>query len=195
MPQSKSLQSSLVLLFAMCMFGCSDGNATGPGIVSSVAPATSISSVTGEDKGGSCSSGEDVGRYLGNYHVFSVERMTGGLTSEAKARSKSSAPVVLSTAIYKSGWLDKGIRNPRYVISCYPVPAGEGEVPVVTWNAHWTNFYGFGTNRRVIKVLEVHDPADADKSPYTWFEVVDVDGNEQLWQQHDGWLLRMTRAH
>lgn len=194
MSQSKRLQVSIVLLFAMCMSGCSDGNAADPGVVSA-GPAGNTSSVTGTDKSEPCLSGENVERYLGDYHVFSVERLTGGLTSETKARSKSSAPVVLSMAIYKSGWLDKGISNPHYVISCYLVPAGERDVPAVTWNAHWTNFYGFGTNRKVIKVLEVHDPADTDKSPYTWFEVVTDDGNEQLWQQHDGWLLRMTKMH
>lgn len=87
------------------------------------------------------------------------------------------------------------ISNPRYQVSCYPVAAAEGDVPVVRWNAHWTSFYGFGMSRKVIKVLQVHDPADADASPYTWFEVVDVDGNEQLWEQQDGWLLRMTKVH
>lgn len=156
--------------------------------------AKGVSSGAKNSKRQSCTPGEDVRPFLGNYHVMSLDNMTGGITSELNARSKSSAPVVLSKGLYKSGWLDNGIVKPRYVISCYPVVSGGGEVPSIKWNAHWTNFYGFETGRGVIKVLEVHNPADKDASPYTWFEVVNVDGNEQLWQQHDGWLLRMVKV-
>ena len=194
MRQSNPFKFSLVMLFTLSISGCSDGITAGPGIVNSGGTSEDTSHAIVDNKSDSCSSNESVGPLLGTYHVFSVERMTGGLTSETKARRNSSVPVVLSTAIYKSGWLDSDIIDSRYVISCYRMPAGEGDVPTVTWNAHWTNFYGFGTDRKVIKVLEVHNPDDVDKSPYTWFEVVDVDGNEQLWQQHDGWLLRMSKV-
>lgn len=183
------------LLSLLCMYGRSDAAGVHVDIKGRPSAAVNATPARGSMKPDSCVTREDTRPFLGSYHVLSVERVAGGLTSELKARSKSATPVVLSPVMYRSGWMDASISNPRYRVSCYPVEAAEGDVPVVMWNAHWTNFYGLGMSRKVIKVLEVYDPADAGPSPYTWFEVVNVDGNEQLWQQHDGWLLRMTRAH
>ena len=137
---------------------------------------------------------QDFSKYLGSYHIFSVARVTGGLTSEAEIQRESAAPIVISEDMYRSGWMKKEIVSPRYAMSCYPESSGDGGVAPVIWNAHWSDFYGLSSDRKVIKVLEIHNSQAIDETPYTWFEIVTTGDNVQLWGQRDGWVLKMTRT-
>lgn len=66
-------------------------------------------------------------------------------------------------------------------------------MPIRHWGAYWSNFYGFGVNRKVIEVLEVHSQKSNADAIIDWFEIV-RDGNTLLlWNLHDGWLYRMGK--
>lgn len=135
---------------------------------------------------GSCRAGNAVDMYIGTYTVVAVENYGGGLTTEAAAKSRIGQDVVVSKDTFKVR--DTTIARPSYSIACYPMPKREGEVPV----DRWSNFYGFGTDRSVVEVLEVQDPALNDSAPEFHLEVVKTDEGIELWELYDGWLFRLV---
>ncbi|MBU2850181.1 hypothetical protein [Acidithiobacillus ferrivorans] len=134
-----------------------------------------------------------VAQFIGAYRIDSVDRYAGGITSKAQANGFVGRTVKISGKVFKSAITHKTIVNPVYAISCYPVLQTEGDVPIPHWGAYWSNFYGFGVNRKVIEVLEVHSQKSNAGAIIDWFEIV-RDGNTLLlWNLHDGWLYRMGK--
>lgn len=173
------------LMLLLTMLGCSTQNSSqGIGTADNLAPTLGIAAAptTGD---GSCRVGSAVDKYLGTYTVMAVENYGGGLTTEAAAKSRIGQNVVVSKNTFRIR--DTAIARPTYSISCYPMPKREGEVAV----DRWSNFYGFGTDRSVIEVLEVQDPVLNDAAPELHLEVIKGEDGIELWELYDGWLFRM----
>jgi hypothetical protein len=113
------------------------------------------------------------------YDIVAVEKYRGGLTSRDQAEALSSREVELSAEQIRMG--ETTISQPRYEIRCHPAPV-EGEVTT----DRWSSFYGYGTERPYIEVLDVF--AANDMHPSFRFEVI---GPQELWRLYDGWLYRL----
>ena len=113
------------------------------------------------------------------YEVVAVEKYRGGLTSREQAAAFVGREVELSAVLFRLG--ETTITPPWYEIRCHPVPR-EGEVTT----DRWSNFYGHGTERRHIEVLDVF--AADETYPGYRFEVI---GPRELWRLYDGWLYRL----
>lgn len=190
----------VVILFVSASVGCSAQGGSDRMGVDEGMPAVTEGVRVGDHsdlKSGaaaSCSPVESTSGYMGAYEIISVDRYGGSLSSEVEARERIGKKVVLSTDTFDSGWSKVSVSNPRYAISCYPVSREEGEVPAMHWGGHWSNFYGFGADREVVSVLEIHDPNDKSREPEYWYEIVPVNGKVQLWNMYDGWLYKMTKS-
>lgn len=143
----------------------------------------------------SCMPGADASPYMGTYTIASVDKYGGGLSSAEQARARVGQSVVLSREAFKSTWDDTEVANPVYTISCFAVARKEGEVPSTHWGAHWSNFYGFAPERKMIAVLEIRGAGNNGKAPDYWYEIVPTDNGVQLWNLYDGWLYRMDKAN
>ncbi|MEQ5835136.1 hypothetical protein [Marinobacter sp. NFXS9] len=86
-----------------------------------------------------------------SYVTFDAMQYGGGLTSDELAKNYVGKAVRVERNLLQIR--DITIHDPNYEISCYSLPE-EGEVGT----NHWSNFYGFGLNRKLIKVLHVYDP-------------------------------------
>ena len=113
------------------------------------------------------------------YEFVAVEKYRGGLTSRVQAEASVGREVDLSEEFFRLG--DTTITRPRYEIRCHPAPV-EGEVTT----DRWSSFYGYGTERRYVEVLEVF--AADETHPGYRFEVI---GPLELWRLYDGWLYRL----
>lgn len=177
---------SAMLLLTMLACSAQDGPQV-TGTANNLAPTLgAIAAPTTGNR--SCRAGSALDAYLGTYTVVAVENYGGGLTTEAAAKSRIGRDVVVSNDGFKIR--DTTIARPSYRIACYPMPKAEGEVPV----DRWSNLYGFGTDRSVVEVLEVRDPALNNVAPEVHLEVVKGDDGIELWELYDGWLFRMNAA-
>ncbi|WP_203141922.1 hypothetical protein [Marinobacter mangrovi] len=146
--------------------------------------ATSLNGVAAEDRrsGFTCKN-QNLDDFYSEYITTDATRYGGGLTSDAVAKRHIGKTALIGTNQFHLK--DILITNPSYKISCYS-SAKERDISV----NHWSNFYGFGLDRKSIKVLHVYDPDKDTKEPYFNLEVV----NGQLWEMYDGWLYKMSKA-
>lgn len=131
-----------------------------------------------------CSDTWTIEQLQGRYEIVGVEKFRGGLTSREEAERGIGLHVAVLADRFRLG--DDAIDRPAYELACHPVATAEGEIDP----DRWSNFYGFRTDRRVIEVLEVHDPGGSDNPRYR-FEVI---GAGELWRTYDGWLFRLTKT-
>lgn len=132
----------------------------------------------------------ELSTYMGTYKVVAVKRYGGGITSrELATQHMGTSMISLSTAhVSVSG--NSPIKQPKYTIMCQPKPV-EGEV--VPPDARYSNFYGFGMDRKFVSVLQVRDPADKDQTPYYEFELLHLGGKQEIWYMDDEWLYELER--
>ena len=115
-----------------------------------------------------------------DYIIFDVVRYRGGMTDELTANQKIGSVLIVRPEQFRLRNLV--ISNPLYQLRCYSLPS-EGEVAV----HRWSNFYGFGLERRTIKVLGIYDENDTSGEPSKRLEIL----RDQLWEMYDGWLYKM----
>lgn len=186
----------VMLVFVLASVGCSaqeDSVSAGSGERTSASIHASRPEAN-DDVAASCNPEGDTAGYMGIYEIVSADRYGGSLSSENEARGRIGQKVELLPESFESAWNKASIPNPQYATSCYPVSREEGEVAAVHWGGHWSNFYGFGADREVVSVLEIHDPNDTGREPGYWYEIVPVNGKVQLWNMYDGWLYKMTKT-
>jgi hypothetical protein len=138
----------------------------------------------------SCRPNGQLGKYMGGYQVIEVKRYAGGLTSKAQAVSHLGKEMVTLTKDAASVVGNERIKNPVYNISCHRRPE-TGEV--LTPDQRYSDFFGYGINRKVISILEVKDPLDKDPTPYYEFEIIKAEDKIILWFMEDGWLYTLAK--
>lgn len=158
---------------------------------SAVATAKSGSIAQASATASSCVKKSALPKYMGTYSVVAVKKYGGGLTSKAQAMRHMGKPMIKLSSAQVAVEGNDTIEHPRYSITCQPKPT-EGEV--VPPGQRYSNFYGFGTKRGVVSVLNVHDPADKDPTPYYQFELLHAEGRPELWYMDDGWLYELKPA-
>ena len=126
---------------------------------------------------------KDVTELYGTYVIVDVARYRGGFTTRQEAEATIGQEVVVSYQAYR--FLHFTVETPSYKVHCYP---DQPEGHVTPRHERWSNFYGFGTDRDGIEILEVYD---SDDDLWSYFEVISAD---ELWKPYDGWLYMMRRA-
>lgn len=124
-----------------------------------------------------------IAQLLSVYFVHEAVRYGGGLTSESSATARIGERMHLLPGRLKMLGIE--FSNPIYLIRCYP-NLEEGEVDT----NRWSSFYGFGTDRTSIEVLEVSGIDDLARRSLYSFEVV----GDDLWMMSDGWLYVLKRS-
>ncbi len=114
------------------------------------------------------------------YVIYDVIKYRGGLTSEASAKARVGEEVLVDLTSFQGR--DVVIADPSYELACYP-PQREGEVSP----NRWSDFYGFGLDRKFIEVVHVYGKGDAGEEALINLEV----RGSELWELHDGWIYRM----
>lgn len=149
-------------------------------IITAIALSSLSCAATEENTSHSGCKNQNPNELFSDYVIFDASRYGGGLTSESVAKGHIGETASIDRNRFKVR--DLVISNPSYKVSCYS-SSKEGEV-----NANrWSNFYGFGLDRKSIKVLHVYNPKEDASEPYVNLEVV----NGQLWEMYDGWLYKM----
>jgi hypothetical protein len=121
----------------------------------------------------SCPEGNNIAPYFGTYKVVDVAEF-GNLPTEATVKENIGKEMVLSKNLFHIGVVQVSISNPVYKLKCYKQTAEEeGNVPLRT--ERWSNFYGFGMDRKIIKVLEGYDVKKDVINPLTKIELIDFD--------------------
>jgi hypothetical protein len=138
-----------------------------------------------------CSKDKDLAVYMGRYKVVKVEKYGGGLTTEAQAEKELGKTMLKLSKRIVSVVGNEKISNPVYDISCQR-PLAEGEITPP--GQRYSNFYGFGVNRKLITILEARDPKDRDTTPYYEFEIIRNGNGIELWYMDDGWLYEMIKS-
>lgn len=125
-------------------------------------------------------SGRTLDDLYSSYVIYHAVRYGGGLTSESSAEARIGENVLVGRSAFQAR--DFSISDPLYEVTCYSAPK-EGNVD----SHRWSNFYGYGPDREVIKVLHVYTNGEVSKEPTVNLEIFD----EELWEMHDGWLYMM----
>lgn len=121
----------------------------------------------------------------GEYKAVEVTRYGGGLTPREEAIGRINKKVIVAESHFLF-WDELRYEDPIYEVVCHPVPQEEGEVPLPT--ERWGNFYGFGMDREVVKII--HITPSKGEGPGLRLEIVD----DELWFFSDGWFYRMRRV-
>jgi hypothetical protein len=121
----------------------------------------------------------------GRYVVTDYTRYRGGLTPEEKAKAQVGTEVIISKDTFASKNIVIGA--PKYRVRYY-APLPEGEVPQGERRG-FSSFWGFGTDRGGVTVLDVYQSRKRDHRVYS-LEVIDED---TLWDKYDGWLFQLRR--
>jgi hypothetical protein len=133
-----------------------------------------------------CPEGDHISPYLATYKITAIARYGGGLTTETTAKKTIGTGMILSKKLYSVR--NFSIENPAYQLKCYQQPEEEGDVPLRS--ERWSDFYGFGMDRKIIKVLEVYHVKKDPKYPKFFLEIID---NSEIWRMSDGWLYTMKK--
>lgn len=189
-------KSTIFLCLVACLASCA---AHGDGLrQNNVEPSAAFSNQVAKSQAQSamstpllsCNSNGHFDNYMGNYQVVEVKRYAGGLTTKAQAVSHLGKEMVSLAKDAANVMGNERIKNPIYNISCHHRPE-PGEV--LTPDQRYSDFFGYGMNRKVIPILEVKDPLDRDPTPYYKFEIIKTDDNTMLWFMEDGWLYTLVR--
>ncbi|MDN5848516.1 MAG: hypothetical protein L0H63_02610 [Nitrococcus sp.] len=182
---------SIVLLAACSILKAPDAGQEN-GIIAGMSVSSGLNSTKpGIIPGAECVNKKDVASLMGKYKIIATEKYGGGLTSQDQAVQQFGQVMVTLASNRVSVGGNKPIADPNYRVTCQPV-LEEGEV--VPRGQRLSNFYGFGTDRKVIAVLQVQDSSDEGSTPYYEFELVTVNGEYEMWYMSDGWLYKMGRV-
>lgn len=131
-----------------------------------------------------CWNAGEMKRLLGEYKVVDAVRYRGGLTSEAEVRKSIGERVLLGKRTFEQR--GKRLRAPAYAAVC-EAPLAEGNVPEASRRR--SDFYGLRSGQGTIRLIEVRDAKRPGEAPHRVFEAVD----DELWEMHDGWLLKLRK--
>lgn len=181
----------LLLVLCVSMAACA-GRVAQPAQAPSQAqpPAMVATTAAMPEPTAACAGKAAMAAAMGRYEVVAVKRYAGGMTRREQA-VQSLGKVMVSLSPERAVVTgNQSINHPGYTVVCQPRVA-EGEVPSPAQRRSW--FYGFGTNRQVVVVLQVRDPADQEPTPYYQFELVASHGKPGIWYLYDGWLYQMRK--
>jgi hypothetical protein len=135
-----------------------------------------------------CAEGSNITPYLGTYKVTGMMQYQTGRTTETEAKKKMEREMILSEKLFSIG--DFFVEHPSYQLKCYQLPEGEGEVPLRS--ERWSNFYGLGLDRKIIKELKIYDLKNQTNSSKFSLEIID---NDEIWEMltTGGWLYIMKK--
>lgn len=130
----------------------------------------------------------EISSIYGIYKLYSVKKISGGLTSEKKAKSNLNKKFEVEKN--KFSVLGTEIRNPIYNIKCHQILHAEGNVQ----NKRWLVFYGIGSNRSFVKELQVFDGNESSETPYS-YELALRNEQYELWENFDGYFYRFVKLN
>jgi hypothetical protein len=131
-----------------------------------------------------CWNAGEMQRLLGEYEVVDAVRYRGGLISEAEVRKSIGERVLLGKRAFEQR--GKRLQAPAYAAVC-EAPLAEGNVPEASRRR--SDFHGLRSGQGTIRLIEVRDAKRPGEAPHRVFEAVD----DELWEMHDGWLLKLRK--
>ena len=121
---------------------------------------------------------------FGRYALTATEKYRGSVTTADEIRLRFGTELRILPDRFTIG--SETWPKPRYRLQSHPILFKEGEVQ----QGRWSNFFGYGMDRKTIDVLEIHQP-DPQSQPRQYN--LEVITNDEIWFLYDGWLLRYTR--
>nr|WP_298378794.1 hypothetical protein [uncultured Halomonas sp.] len=131
-----------------------------------------------------CWEENEIANVFGTYEVTEAQRFRGGLTAESTAKARIGETLTLTPSHFAL-WDDE-FSSPDYTFECAPGKQAEGEV--TPKSERHGNFYGFGMDRQVIKIISVHSSQENTHASHS-FEHVEG----ELWGFFDGWFYPMEK--
>lgn len=132
----------------------------------------------------SCPEAHRLDGLWGRYEIVGYERYGGSLLSKEKVAELARGKLEFQADYFRLRGTE--LKAPHYKLKCQPAVA-EGSVP--SPSDRFSNFYGFGMERKTIKFIDVYSEKAA-RHPLHRLEVV----GDELWELYAGWLFKMKRV-
>ena len=117
--------------------------------------------------------------YFANYSVDAEAKYSASIRDIRRINtSRLGQQITIKSSLFK--YQDIELSNPIYKIECNSAINKEGSVE----ENKYSNFYGYGTDRKEIKLLTIYDNNSVELV-YS-FEIVP----DELWDLYDGWIYR-----